>query len=43
VSLGFGDQTLRVIGQHGELITTVLRTSSAKVTRFKAYGIRRSP
>jgi hypothetical protein len=34
---------LRVIDQHGELITTVPRTSTGEITRFKAYGTRRSP
>jgi transposase InsO family protein len=43
VTIELEQTTLRVIDQHGELITTVPRTSTDEVTRFKAYGTRRSP
>lgn len=43
VTVELGDATLRVIDQHDELITIVPRTSTAEVSRFKAYGTRRSP
>jgi hypothetical protein len=32
--------TLRIIDQHGELITTVSRAANGEITRFKAYGTR---
>ena len=40
VTIQLGDTTLRVIDQHGELITTVPRTSTGEISRFKAYGSR---
>jgi hypothetical protein len=42
VTIELGDTTLRVIDQHGELITTVPRNSTGEIARFKAYGTRRS-
>jgi hypothetical protein len=33
-----GHATLRVIDQHGELVTTVPRASTGEISRFKAYG-----
>ena len=42
VTIELEETTLRVIDQHGELITTVPRISTAEITRFKAYGTRRS-
>lgn len=36
-----GDTTLRIIDQHGELITTVPSASDGEISRFKAYGTRR--
>jgi hypothetical protein len=41
VTVELGDTTLRVIDQHGELITTVPRNSTCEVSRYKAYGTRR--
>ena len=38
VTIELGDTTLRVIGQHGELVTTIPRTGNGEITRFKAYG-----
>ena len=38
VTIDFGDTTLRVIDQHGELLTTVPRASTGEISRFKAYG-----
>jgi hypothetical protein len=35
---GRDDTTLRVIDQHGELLTTVPRASTGEISRFKAYG-----
>jgi hypothetical protein len=43
ITIELEQTTLRVIDQHGELITTALRTSTGEITRFKAYGTRRSP
>jgi hypothetical protein len=40
VTIEPGDTTLRVIGQHGELVTTIPRTGNGEITRFKAYGTR---
>jgi hypothetical protein len=42
VTIELGDTTLRVIDQHGELVTTVARASNGEISRFKAYGTRRS-
>jgi hypothetical protein len=42
VTIQPGDTTLRVIDQHGELITTVPRSGTGEISRFKAYGTRRS-
>jgi len=41
VTAGLGDTTVRVTGQHGELITIVPRNSTGEISRFKAYGSRR--
>jgi transposase InsO family protein len=38
VTIELGDTTLRVIDQHGELLTTVPRASTGEISRFKAYG-----
>jgi hypothetical protein len=38
VTIELRDTTLQVIDEHGELITTVPRTSNGDVSRFKAYG-----
>ena len=38
VTIETGDTTLRIIDEHGELITTVPRTSTGEISRFKAYG-----
>ncbi len=40
VTIQLGDTILRVIDQHGELITTVPRLSDGEISRFKAYGTR---
>jgi hypothetical protein len=40
VTIETGDTTLRVIDQHGELITTVPRANRGEISRFKAYGTR---
>jgi hypothetical protein len=40
VTIQLGDTTLRVIDEHGELLTTVPRASNAEISRFKAYGTR---
>ena len=40
VTIELGDTTLRVTGQHGELVTTIPRTGNGEITRFKAYGTR---
>ena len=41
VTIQPADTTLRIIDQHGELLTTVLRDSTSEISRFKAYGTRR--
>ena len=38
VTIALGDSTMRVIDQHGELITTIPRATNGEITRFKAYG-----
>ena len=43
VTIQLADTTLHVIDQDGELITTVPRTGTGEISRFKAYGTRRSP
>lgn len=43
VTIELGDTTLRVIDQHGELIATVPRNGAGEISRFKAYGTRRTP
>jgi hypothetical protein len=43
VTIELGDTSLRIIGQDGELITTVPRNGTGEITRFKAYGTRRQP
>jgi hypothetical protein len=40
VTIEPGHTTLRVIDQHGELITTVPRNGTGKISRFEAYGMR---
>jgi hypothetical protein len=40
VTIQLGDTTLRIIDQHGELITTVPRVSNGEISRFKACGTR---
>ena len=40
VTIELGGTTLRIADQHGELITTIPRTGSGEITRFKAYGTR---
>ena len=40
VTIQPGDTTLRIIDQHGELLTTVPRNSTGEISRFKAYGSR---
>jgi transposase InsO family protein len=40
VTIQLGDTSLRVIDQHGELITTVPRDGTGEISRFKAYGTR---
>jgi hypothetical protein len=40
VTVELSDTMLRVIDQHGELITTVPRPSDGEISRFKAYGTR---
>jgi len=42
VTIDAGDTTLRIIDQHGELITTVPRLRDGEISRFKAYATRRS-
>jgi transposase InsO family protein len=41
VTIQLGDTSLRIIDQHGELITTVPRNGSSEISRFKAYGTSR--
>ena len=38
VTIRLDDASLRIIDQHGELITTVPIASTGEVSRFKAYG-----
>ncbi len=40
VTLELSETALRVIDQHGELITTVPRNGTGEISRFKAYGTR---
>jgi hypothetical protein len=40
VTLELSETALRVIDQHGELITTVPRSGTVEISRFKAYGTR---
>ena len=40
VTIQLDDTTLRVIDQHGELITIVPRMSDGEISRFKVYGTR---
>jgi transposase InsO family protein len=40
VTIEIGESALRVLDQHDELITIVARTSTAELTRHKAYGTR---
>jgi hypothetical protein len=42
VTIQLADTALCVIDQHGELITTVPRTGTFEMSRFTAYGTRRS-
>jgi hypothetical protein len=41
VTIELGDTSMRVIDQHGELITTIPRNSTGEISRFKAYGTSR--
>jgi transposase InsO family protein len=43
VTIQLADTTLRVIDGNGELITTVPRTGTGEISRFKAHGTRRAP
>ena len=38
VTVELDSTTLRIIGQHGELLTTVPRASTDEISRFKACG-----
>ena len=38
VTVELDGTTLRIIDQHGELLTTVPRASTGEISRFKAYG-----
>jgi transposase InsO family protein len=40
VTIDLGETSLRVIDQHGELITTVPRNGTGEISRFKAHGTR---
>jgi hypothetical protein len=40
VTVELGDTTLRITDSNGELLTTVPRTSTGEITRFKAHGNR---
>jgi hypothetical protein len=42
VTIELGDTTLRVIDGNSELLTTVPRNSTGKISRFKAYGTKHS-
>ena len=41
VTIQLGDTSLRIIDQHGELITAVPRNGTGEISRFKAYGSRK--
>ena len=43
VTIDIGDTSLRILDQHDDLITTVPRRNTTPVSRFKAYGTRRTP
>ena len=43
VTIELNDTTLRIFDKNGELITTVPRVIDGEISRFKAYGTRRSP
>jgi translation elongation factor EF-1alpha len=43
VTIQLADTTVRVIDQHGELIAAAPRNGTGEISRFKAYGTRRSP
>ena len=43
VTIQLGDTTLRIIDQHGELITAVPRNSTGEISRFKAHGKQATP
>jgi len=43
VTIEPGDTTLRVIDQHGELLSIVPRNGIGEISRFKAYGSKHSP
>ena len=38
VTIDLAETSLRVIDQHGELITTLPRNGADEISRFKAYG-----
>ena len=40
VTIELAGTTLRIISQHGELMTTVHRKGTGEVSRFEAYGTR---
>jgi hypothetical protein len=42
VIIQLAETTVRVIDQHGDLITTVPRNGTSEISRLKAYGTRRS-
>jgi hypothetical protein len=42
VTIEPGDTTLRIIDHDGELIATVPRNGTGEITRFKAYGTRKT-
>jgi hypothetical protein len=42
VTVELGDTTLRVVHSNGELLTTVPRTSTGEISRFKAHGSKHS-
>jgi hypothetical protein len=42
VTIELGDTTLRVTDPNGEVLTTVPRTSTSEISRFKAYGSKHS-
>jgi hypothetical protein len=43
VTVELGDTSLRVTGPDGELLATVLRTSTGEISRFKAHGTHALP